>query len=163
MFFRDAARDRGSWPLNEALWLYGNNEISQSNRISARALVFWPETLKILSAKIKFPQICISLTAHTAKSVNGGGKNRLCFWKSPLGFISDCYKMLLQLIHQPKHPFFRNGFVLHSNFGPVSPMAGKQSDLWASQPRLWLRADSFTMRPKQCQLMHHARASGLSC
>lgn len=76
-----------------------------------------------------------------------------------LGFISDCYKMLLQLVHQPKHPFFRNGFVLHSNFASLPSETQEPCGLWSSQPRVWLRAVPLLRHEAQAMSANAPRLS----
>lgn len=123
----------------------------RNNHISARVQVFWPETLQILRTKGQISTVTLHqpASAPTAKSVTGGRKNSLCFWKS----LSDWYKMFLEFVHQPKHLFLRSGFVLHSNFASQQSETEEQSGFCPSSQKFGSEQIPYsTTRPRQCQL-----------
>lgn len=61
--------------------------------------------------------------------------------------------MFLQFLHQPKHLFFRSGFVLHSNFASQQSETEEQSSFCPSSQKLGSEQIPYsTTRPKQCQL-----------
>lgn len=96
MFFRDAARYGESLGLWKRLYdSIVTTKHNRSNHISARAPLFWPETLKILSTEGQISTDILHQPdpAPTAKSVTGGRKNSLCFWKSPL---SDLFQTAIK-------------------------------------------------------------------